>query len=186
MTWSIVLVLLACSGSEAPAPSPEGPAVEAPAKTPKGKAKSKGRTKAPAPAPVEMVPATVYLYDAAAMKEGREPVFVPVERQVGAKAPEKNAVWNVFKGPTEEEAAKGLSVLTSGASGFEAFTLVDGVATLKLKGGCQAEGGVHTVYDHLAKTLLGFDSVKHVKVLGPSDTSAPEGAVDHRPDCLQP
>ncbi len=181
MAWLLVLSLLGCGTTEPPA-------APAPNKTAPAKAKQKAKTKqkAKAPAPVEMVPATIYLVDTKAQKEGKEPVLVAVERQVGKLAPEKNAVWNVFKGPTEEEAAKGLASLKSGAQGFEGFTLADGVATLKLRGGCSGEGGTLTVYDQLHKTLTGFDTVEHVKLLGPTDAKAPEGKVDHRPDCLQP
>jgi hypothetical protein len=181
-TW-ILMLLLACSGGETPTPEP-APA-DAPEKADKAKGKVKGKAKQPA-APVEMVKATIYFVDSAALAEGREPVLVPVEREVGAKTPERNALWNLFKGPTEEEAARGLVMLKSGSEGFEAFALEGGVAKFKLKGGCSSEGKTLTVFDLAQKTLTGFETVKHVQILGPTDTTAPEGAADHRPDCLQP
>jgi Fe-S cluster biogenesis protein NfuA len=165
----------------------EPPPKEAPARgkaKSKTKAKAKGRGKAPAPVP--MIPATVYLYDAEAAKAEGNDGFVAVQREVGKAAPEKNAVWNLFKGPTDEEKAKGLVVNTSGATGFEGFKVEDGVATLRLRGGCSSEGATVTIYDHLHRTLTAFDSVQHVKVAGPGETTTPDGKVDHRPDCLQP
>mgnify|MGYP000067466780 FL=1 len=195
MMSTLLFALLACGGSSTEAPSPDAPATQRGAKQAKGKAAkgkaakgkaAKGKAKGKAPAPVEMVDATIYLIDTKAVAEGKEPTMVAVTRKVGKLAPEKNAVWNVFKGPTDEEKGKGLDVVKSGAEGFEGFVLADGVATLKLRGGCDAGGATVTVYDLLHKTLTGFDSVKHVKVLGPSDAAAPEGMVDHRPDCLQP
>jgi len=194
MMYAFLVALLACGGST-PAPSAPPEGAPARAKAPKGKAtkgkvKAKGKAKGKAAKgkapPVDMIDATIFLVDTKAQAEGREPVLVPVTRKVGKLAPEKNAVWNLFKGPTPEETEKGLAMVASGAVGFQNFTLVDGVATLKLRGGCAPEGAALTVYDVVHKTLTNFDSVKHVKVLGPTDAAAPEGAADHRPDCLQP
>ena len=185
MMSTLLFALLACGGSSTEAPSPDAPATQRGAKQAKGKAAKGKAAKGKAP-PVDMIDATIFLVDTKAQAEGREPVLVPVTRKVGKLAPEKNAVWNLFKGPTPEETEKGLAMVASGAVGFQNFTLVDGVATLKLRGGCAPEGAALTVYDVVHKTLTNFDSVKHVKVLGPTDAAAPEGAADHRPDCLQP
>ncbi len=181
-------VLVACSGGEATAPT-DGETKDAPApdagKAKKGKGKAgKGKAKPPE---VEKVPAKIWLLDKAAFAEGREPYLVAVDREVGAKAPQKNAVWTLFQGPTAEESAKGLELVKSGAEGFEDLTIEGGVATLKLRGGCASEGSTVTVYDLIRETLLQFEDVQHVKLLDPEgNTTRPEGTEDSRPECLEP
>ncbi|HHO50650.1 MAG TPA: hypothetical protein ENK18_07185, partial [Deltaproteobacteria bacterium] len=139
------------------------------------------------PADVEKIPAKIFFLDRARFDRGEEPYLVAVERQVGAKTPERNAVWTLFKGPTPEEAAAGLTLVTSGAEGFTDLKIADGVATLKIRGGCDAQGSTLTIYDHLVATLTAFDSVEHVKLLDASgQTQHPDGAGGSRPECLEP
>ena len=81
----------------------------------------------------------------------------------------------------------GLMLAKSGATGFEGLTVEDGVATLKLKGGCTNEGGVHSIYDLIVPTLKQFDEIDAVKVLDPEgETQNPDGKGDSRPACLEP
>lgn len=177
----LAFVLLACE----PAPPATTDAAPAPTDEPKAKAKA-GKAKAP-PAPVEKVGVKVYFVDSAKMAKGEKPFLVAVERQVGAKTPPKNAIWSLMQGPTEEETAAGLTLVKSGADGFEEFKIEDGVASLKLRGGCTSEGSAVTVYDLMRATLLEFPEIKQVKLLDPEGaTQTPEGAVDSKPACLEP
>ena len=130
------------------------------------------------------VPVQLVFLDQAKFDAGDKEPWVTVTREVGAKTPAKNAVWNLFKGPTEDEKAKGLVFLSSGSTGFQGFTVQGDTATLQLRDGCNA-GGAITVYDHIARTLKQFPEIKHVQVAGPSD-ALPTTPGDHVPDCLQP
>ncbi len=190
MLWMLAATVVGCGTQEPAGPDAgvtDAGATDKPAapKEKKGKGKrKKGKGKAP---PVEKVGVKVYYLDQNAMDAGTEPVLVAVERQVGAKMPQKNAVWSMFQGPTPEEVERGLKLVASGAEGFEAFAVADRIATLKLRGGCDNAGDTTSVYDLIAATLKDFEDIDHVKVLDPSGTtSEPEGAGDSRPDCLQP
>lgn len=134
---------------------------------------------------VQRVDATIYLIDKAKYEAGEEDYWVPVTRKVGAKSPAKNAIWNMFKGPTAEEKAKGLVFMDSGATGFQGFKLEGDTVTLQLREGCDSKGSTVTVYDHLAKTLKGFPEISHLRVAGPDDPMPTEPG-DFRPGCLQP
>lgn len=134
---------------------------------------------------VAKVTTKLYFVDQAKLDAGAEDYFVEVTREVGAKAPAKNAVWNLFKGPTEDEKAKGLVFLSSGTVGFQGFSIEGDTATLQLRGACSSNGGTVTVYDHLTRTLKAFPEIEHVRIVGP-DESVPTEPGDHRPACLEP
>jgi hypothetical protein len=198
-----------CNEGPTRAPSAETPKKgkaprkgKAPAKRPKGKAK----------ADVERVEVSVFLVDptggaastpaeGAAPAEGEapateqpvegtppsgEPELFEVKRKIGAKMPEKNAVWVLFKGASPKETEKGVTFVSNGVEGFQGFAIEDGVAKLQLRGSCENAGAV-TVFDSIAATLKQFESVEFVQVAGPGET-LPEGLgkADYRPDCLQP
>lgn len=127
----------------------------------------------------------VWFVDDDRIAAGEDP-WVKVERMVGARQPAKNALWVLFKGPTPAEQQKGLRLMKSGSDGFEDFVISGETASLKLRGGCQADGTL-TVYDHIRRTLESFPDIEHVKVLDPQGrTQDPDGPVDSRPDCLEP
>lgn len=130
------------------------------------------------------IPVKLVLLDQAKFDAGDKDPWVTVTRQVGAKTPAKNAVWHLFKGPTEEEKAQGLVFLSSGASGFQGFSIEGDTATLQLRDGCDS-GGAVTVYDHISRTLKQFPEITHVRVVGPND-GPPTVAGDYVADCLQP
>lgn len=188
MTALLVVWFSGCSTTpEAPTEPPPAPADPAAEQGKAGKQKrSRGKAKKP-PAEVEKVEAQIFFLDQARFDRGEQPYLVAVQRQVGAKTPERNAVWTLFKGPTPEEEAAGLALVTSGAEGFTDLQIADGIATLKLRGGCDSSGSTLTIYDHLVATLTAFDSVDHVKLLDASGaTQDPGGAGGSRPECLEP
>lgn len=149
------------------------------------KAKMRRGTKTKRGGNVPRVETSLFFIDQAKFDQGAEDYWVEVKRSVGAKAPAKNAVWNLFKGPTPEEQAKGLTFMASGAVGFQGFAIEGDTATLQLRGGCNSNGATVTVYDHLKKTLSQFPEIQHVRVVGPDD-SVPTEPGDHRPACLEP
>ena len=129
---------------------------------------------------------SIWLVDSAKLKAGEDP-WVKVDRKVGAHRPAKNALWVLFKGPTPEEEASGLTLFRNGTEGFQGFTLVGDTVTLQLRGGCKNDGGTLTIYDHIKRTMAGFPEIQHVKVLGPDGTTQDlEGKGDSRPACLEP
>jgi hypothetical protein len=137
--------------------------------------------------PIEREQVEVVFLDSARFAAGEEDPWVSVKRQVGPKRPIKNAIWMLFKGPTTGEQEGGLTLMSSGADGFEDFTFEDGVVSLTLRGGCDAGGSTVTIQDHLEKTLAQFPAVKAVKVRGPDGSTAdPDGPGNSRPACLEP
>lgn len=134
---------------------------------------------------VPKVATQLYFVDQGKFDKGEQDYWVAVTREVGAKAPAKNAVWNLFKGPNPEEKKKGLTFFSSQAIGFQGFSIEGDTATLQLRGGCNSNGSTVTIYDHLSKTLKGFPEIEHVRIVGP-DESVPTEKGDHRPACLEP
>lgn len=152
-----------------------------------GKGGAKGGAKAKARADVPKVSAKLFFIDKAKMDKGEADPWVEVTREVGGANPPRNAVWTLFKGPTAEESEKGLSLPMNGAEGFDALSITDGVATLKMRGGCTNEGGAITLYDAISKTLKQYPEVEFVKLQDPQgQTQTPEGKSDSRPACLEP
>lgn len=153
----------------------------------KGKFKGKRKGKRKNGANFERVDATLWFVDQKKFDAGEEDFWVSATRPVGAKTPAKNAVWQLFKGPTPEEAAEGMVLHKSGAEGFQSFKVEGKTATLQLRAGCTNEGGTVTIFDHLAKTLKSFPEIEHVKVLSPDGaTQNAEGEGDSKPACLEP
>lgn len=151
----------------------------------KGKTKFKAKGKRKAAGPVEKTMVGLYFVDQAKVEAGEDP-WVKVEREVGAKTPAKNAVWQLFKGPTPEEEARGLKLFGSGAAGFQDFNIEGDTVTLQLRDGCDSMGSTITVYDHVVKTLKEFPEIAHVRLLDPQGATQDIDGGDARPACLEP
>ncbi|MGI5862028.1 MAG: GerMN domain-containing protein [Myxococcales bacterium] len=129
----------------------------------------------------------VWFLDDERMKSGEEPMFVPVERSVPKEAPIKGALDALFAGPIESEKARGLRFVASGATGFEGLRVENGVAHMRLVGGCNSGGSTVTIANELRPTLKQFEEVEFVKIYDPSGkTEEPEGRTDSIPFCLEP
>lgn len=138
-------------------------------------------------AAIERVDVGIALLDQKKFDAGDLNPWVTVRRKVGPHRPVKNAIWMLFKGPTDAEKEKGLTLVDSEAIGFEGFTVENGVVTIQLRGGCASNGSTVSIYDHLVETMAGFPQVKSIKVLGPDGTtSTPDGDANSRPACLEP
>ena len=129
----------------------------------------------------------VHLLDVADFAEGTEPYTEPRLRRVPAGAPAGALLHHLFAGPTLAEQAFGLATVRSGARGFRDLSIVDGVARLRLTGGCSSGGSTFTVADLIMPTLKQFATVDHVKIYDPEGRTARHtGSTDSIPECLEP
>jgi hypothetical protein len=116
-----------------------------------------------------------------------EPFFTSVMRPVRAGAPATGVMDRLFAGPVRSEKADGLRLLRSRATGFADLVVQDGVAGVRLTGGCSSNGSTVTIAGEIMPTLRQFPSVDWVKIFDPSgDTASPTGDSDSIPACLEP
>jgi hypothetical protein len=132
---------------------------------------------------------TVYFTDANRYATGTPPFEVAVTRfvPVGTNLPEAVLI-EFFKGPTEEERARGLEAITSGFTGFDRLEVEeDGIARIYLTGPCASLGATYTIAQPLLQNLLQFDEIQYVKIYDAEGvTGQPEGASNSIPPCLEP
>jgi hypothetical protein len=115
------------------------------------------------------------------------PTTEAVARPVSAKAAASDALQRLFAGPTQDELASGLRLVTSGATGFEQLSVRGGVARLQLKGGCNSGGSTVSVATEIMPTLRQFSTVQWVKIYDPAGhTEQAVGNTDSIPACLKP
>lgn len=137
---------------------------------------------------VEMTEVTVYFFSEERFAVGTEPYEVGVLRQIH---PDANlpylALEAYFEGPTELEAAQGLSAILSGCTGFSSFTIESGIARVFLEGPCASGGSTYTIAGPVMKTLLQFDEIDYVKLYDASGaTGEPSGPSNSIPFVLEP
>jgi hypothetical protein len=111
----------------------------------------------------------------------------PVGRPVIRPASASRALERLFAGPTQAELARGLRLVTSGATGFSHVTVRDLVARVYLNGHCAAHGATTTIATQIDPTLRQFPWVRWVKIYDPAgSTGQPSGDSDSIPSCLRP
>ena len=116
-----------------------------------------------------------------------DPFFTPVLRPVRPNAPATGVMDRLFAGPLAGERADGLRLLRSHARGFADLVIADGVARVRLTGGCNSDGSTVTVAGEIMPTLRQFASVDWVKIFDPAgNTGDPTGNTDSIPACLEP
>jgi hypothetical protein len=116
-----------------------------------------------------------------------EPFFIPVLRPVRPSSPATGVMDRLFAGPLAAEQADGLRLLRSHATGYADLVIADGVARVRLTGGCNSDGSTVTVAREVMPTLRQFASVEWVKILDPAgNTGDPTGNSDSMPACLEP
>jgi len=116
-----------------------------------------------------------------------EPFFTPVLRPVRPHAPATGVMDRLFAGPLAGERADGLKLLRSHARGFADLVIADGVARVRLTGGCNSDGSTVSIAGEIVPTLKQFANVDRVKILDPSgSTEIPTGHTDSIPTCLEP
>jgi len=100
---------------------------------------------------------------------GTPPFEVAVTRYVAPTSNLPEAILTeFFRGPTEEERAQGLELITSGFTGFTSLRIEDGVAHLYLAGPCESRGATYTIAQPLLANLLQFDEIDFVKIYCPA------------------
>jgi Fe-S cluster biogenesis protein NfuA len=136
----------------------------------------------------------VYMIDEDRVVENQTPYTRYVLRPVLPLTPATGVMDRLFAGPTPLEAEQGLRVPTypsptrrSGATGFADLSIRDGVARVRLTGGCSSGGSTVTIADEIIPTLKQFDTVRWVKIYDPQGRTAdPTGSGDSIPACLEP
>ena len=137
---------------------------------------------------IEMAEVTVYFFSEERFAAGTEPYEVGVPREIH---PDANlpylALQAYFDGPTELEAAQGLSAILSGCIGFSSLEIENGIARVYLEGSCSSGGSTYTIAGPIMKTLLKFEEIDYVKLYDASGvTEEPSGPSNSIPIVLEP
>jgi hypothetical protein len=129
----------------------------------------------------------VWFFHRGRFVDNQEPFFVPVRRSVRPGAPATGVLDRLFAGPLPRERARGLRLLSSGATGYDDLTVSGGVADLRLTGRCSSRGSTVTVAGEVLPTLKQFATVDRVVLRDASGaTLDPGGPGDSTPACLEP
>lgn len=129
----------------------------------------------------------VFFLDEDRVVANQELYFVSRMRRVPPGSPAAGVMDRLFAGPTERERDLGLRLVRSRATGYTDLAVSDGVARVRLRGGCNSGGSTVTIAGQIMPSLRQFGTVDWVKVLDPTGaTAAPTGPVDSIPDCLNP
>lgn len=129
----------------------------------------------------------VFFLDQDRFVDNQEPFFVPRTRPVRASAPAVGVMDRLFAGVLPREHANGLRLLRSEAKSFADLSVADGIARVRLTGGCSSGGSTVTIAGSIMPTLRQFGTVDWVKIYGPGGhTATPNGPSDSIPDCLNP
>lgn len=137
--------------------------------------------------PFRTVPVSAHFLDLYRFEQGVEPYTRAVPRQVIPPATARGALQRLFAGPTQEEIAQRLRFVDSDATGFTDLSIVDGIARVRLTGGCSSHGSTFTIAGEIFPTLKQFNSVRWVKIYDPQgNTERPTGQTDSIPECLEP
>lgn len=116
-----------------------------------------------------------------------DPFFTPRLRPVRPRTPATGVMDRLFAGPLASEKADGLRLLRSRATGFDDLVIVDGVARVRLTGGCSSGGSTVTVAGEIMPTLRRLAGIDWVKIFDPAgSTENPNGHTDSIPLCLEP
>lgn len=129
----------------------------------------------------------VWFTDTPAFVANTPPFAAKVWRSVPARYRVVGALDRLFAGPLPHERAAGLRLVRSHATGFADLRISDGVARVRLTGGCNSNGSTLTIAGEIMPTLRQFASVRWVKIYDPSGhTESPNGDSDSIPFCLEP
>lgn len=129
----------------------------------------------------------VYFFNLDNFLDNVMPFFTPVMRPVPAGSPATGVMDRLFAGPVSSERADGLRLLRSRATGFADLVIADGVAEVRLAGGCSSGGSTVSVAGEIMPTLRQFPTVDWVKIFDRAgDTGSPTGDTDSIPACLEP
>jgi hypothetical protein len=129
----------------------------------------------------------VFFVDSGRVTANVAPFAVGRLRPVRPLSPARDLMDRLFAEPTPGERAAGLILVRSNATGYAGLSIADGVARVRLTGGCTSAGSTVTIADEIMPTLRALGSVRWVKILGPGGhTERPSGHTDSIPACLEP
>jgi hypothetical protein len=129
----------------------------------------------------------VFFVDSDRVTANLDPFVTGKVRPVRPLSPARGLMDRLFAEPTPGERAAGLILVRSGASGYAGLSIADGLARVRLTGGCSSGGSTVTIADEIMPTLRALASVRWVKILGPGGrTERPNGHTDSIPACLEP
>lgn len=115
------------------------------------------------------------------------PFLTPRLRPVRPSTPATGLMDRLFAGPLMAEKVGGLRFLRSGARGVSHLSITDGVARVRLTGGCSSHGSTLTIADEITPTLRQLAPVHWVKIYDQAGhTERPTGHSDSIPTCLEP
>lgn len=118
---------------------------------------------------------------------GVAPYVTRTTRPVPQGSPAVGLLDRLFAGPTESERAAGLRVVRSRATGFADVRVTNGIARVRLTGGCNSGGSTFTVANEIRSTLRPLTSVRWTKIYDAKGrTESPSGKSDSIPQCLEP
>jgi hypothetical protein len=132
--------------------------------------------------------ALVYFLSMGRFAIGVEPYEEPVLRSFPSDVSLPQAVLqSYFEGPTEEERARGLDVITSGFSGVKQLDMQAGTAHVYLDGNCASLGAAYNIAQLIMVNLLQFEEIHAVKIYDEhGETGDPTGPGSSIPFCLEP
>ncbi|MGD8813121.1 MAG: GerMN domain-containing protein, partial [Anaerolineales bacterium] len=138
--------------------------------------------------PLPMMTITVYFTDQNAYLAATPPYEVGVTRTVPfSYGIARTVLTEFFNGPTPAEAASGLVLITSGATGFSNVTIHDTIARVYLTGNCNSQGATYTIANPLYANMIQFSTVSYVKIYDQNgNTQQPSGYTNSIPACLEP
>lgn len=129
----------------------------------------------------------VWFFDEDRFVANDEPFFVPRMRPVRVATPAIGVMDRLFAGVLPRERANGLRLLRSDATGYADLTIDNGIARVRLTGGCSSHGSTVTIAGSIMPTLRQLARVDWVKIYGPGGhTADPTGPSDSIPACLNP
>jgi hypothetical protein len=136
--------------------------------------------------PVQII--TVYFTDIAKFNLGTEPYEVAVTRPLPAGMDPVHAVLDAFfAGPTTEESAQGLVLVSSGFTGVGELTIENGIARIHLVGKCANNGAAYSVASVIHKNLEQFPQISAIKIFDENgDNLDPDSPMSSVPYCLEP
>lgn len=182
-----VFIMLACSISFdlTPTPKPPTQTVEA---IPFLTAAPTDSESVPTLEPVSVETITIYFTDQARFTAGTLPFEVAVLRPLPEGADPVRAVLDAFfAGPTADEAAQGLVLVSSGFVGVREYSLVNGIAHIHLEGTCANNGAAYSVASVIAKNLEQFPQITAYKIYDENDDNLdPDSTMSSLPYCLEP
>jgi hypothetical protein len=140
----------------------------------------------PTPTPAQTI--KVYFTNQEKFNVGTEPYEVAVNRPLPAGVDPVRAVLDAFfAGPTAEESAQGLVLVSSGFTGVGELSIENGIARIHLLGKCANNGAAYSVASVIHKNLEQFPQITAIKIYDENgDNLDPDSPMSSVPYCLEP